>query len=78
MTRHLNGSTGDEVEGFEHIAVVIEGVSWWGMGGFEAHGESSETRFTCPTKHFAVLQKTAVEMQANISLQTFWKTFQDL
>lgn len=66
------------MEGFEHIAVVIEGVSRRVVNGFKVLGESSETCFTCPAKHSAVLQKTAVEMQANVSLHTFWKTSQDL
>lgn len=78
ILRHLNGSTGDEVECFEHVAMVIEGVSRWGVGGFEAHRESSQTRFTRPTECFTVLQQTTIQMQANVSLQTLWKTFHDL
>lgn len=78
MLRHLNGTTGDEVEGFDHVAVVIEGVSRWRMGGFEAHSESSQTCFTHPSEHLTVLQQTTIQMQANISLQTLRKTFQDL
>lgn len=76
--RHLNGTTGDEVEGSEYVAMVIEGVSRWGVGGFEAHGESSQTRFIRPTEHFTVLQQSTIQMQANVSLQTLWKTFHDL
>lgn len=75
---HLNGTPGDEVESFEHVAVMIEGVSRWGVSGFEAHGESSQTRFTCPTKRYTALQQTTIQMQANVSLQTLWKTSQDL
>lgn len=78
MLRHLNGTPGDEVESFEHVSVMIECVSRWGVGGFEVHGESSQTRFTCPTKRFTALQQTTIQMQANVSLQTLWKTSQDL
>lgn len=78
MLRHLNGTAGDEVESFDHVAVVIEGVSRWRVGGFEAHSESSHTCFTRPVEHLTVLQQTTIQMQANISLQTLRKTFQDL
>ncbi len=78
MLRHLNGTAGDEVESFDHVAVVIEGVSRWRVGGFEAHGEISQTCFTRPTEHRTVLQKITIQMQANISLQALRKTFQDL
>lgn len=66
------------MEGFDHVAAVIEDVSRWRVGGFEAHGESSQTRFTRPAEHLTVLQQTTIQMQANISLQTLRKTFQDL
>jgi len=78
MSRHLNGAPGDEVQSSEHVALMIEGVSGWRVGGFEAHGESSQARFTCPTKRFTALQQSTIQMQANVSLQTLWKTSQDL
>lgn len=67
----LDGASGDEVKGGENVPAVDQGVTGRGVGGFEAHGESSQAAFVGASKSFAVLQQSAVQMQANVSLQAF-------
>lgn len=68
MAWHLDGAAGDEVEGDEHVTVVIEGVAWRRVDGLEAHGEGSQAGLAGAAERLTVLQQRAVQMQANVCL----------
>lgn len=70
--------SGNEVEGCEDVPAVDQSVPWGSVGRFEAHGQSSQAAFVGASKSFAVLQQTAVEMEADVGLQTLRKTLQNL
>lgn len=71
VPQDLDGASGNEVKGSEDVPAVDQSVTGRGVGGFEAHGEGSQATFVGATESFAVLQQRAVQMQANVSLQTF-------
>lgn len=66
----LDGASRNKVKGIENVAAVDQSVPRRGVGGFEAHGESAQAAFVGAPKSPAVLQQAAVQMQANVSLQT--------
>lgn len=66
----LDGASRNKVKGSENVTAVDQSVPGRSVGGFEAHGESSQAAFVGSSKGLAVLQQAAVQMQANVSLQT--------
>lgn len=52
-----------------------QGVSWRSVGGPEAHGQSSQAAFVGAAESFAVLQEAAVQMEADVGLQTLGEAF---
>lgn len=74
LPEDLYGAPGDEVEGGEHVPAVHQGVSRGGVGGLEAHGQRPQAALVCPAESLAVLQQGAVQVEADVSLQTLWET----
>lgn len=66
---------GNEVEGGENIPTVDKSVTRWSVGGLESDGQSPQAAFVGATKGFAVLQQTAIQVKADVRLETLRKTF---
>lgn len=71
----LNRTAGEKVECGEDITTVDQSVSRRGVRGFEAHGQGPEAAFCGSLKCIAVVQKTSVEVKADIRLQTLGEAF---
>lgn len=56
----LDGASRNKVKGSENVAAVDQSVPGRGVGGFEAHGESSQAAFVGSPESLAVLQQAAV------------------
>lgn len=74
----LDGTPRNKVKGGENVAAVDQGVPGGGVGGSEAHGQRAQAAFVGPPEGLAVLQQAAVQVQANVSLQTFGEALQNL
>lgn len=55
-----------------------QGVTRRGVGGLEAHGQRPQAALVGASKRLAVLQQAAVQMEADVSLQTLRETLQHL
>lgn len=55
-----------------------QGISRGCVGGLEPHGQGPQASLSGPTKRFAALEEVLVEVEADIRLQAFWETLQDL
>ena len=55
-----------------------QGVARRGVGGLKPHGQRPQTAVTGPLEGPAVLEQTAVQVEADISLQTLRETLQHL
>ena len=55
-----------------------QGVARRGVGGLEAYSQRTQTPFVGSPERLAVLEQGAVQVQADVRLQTLWKTFQHL
>lgn len=64
----LNRTTRQKIESSEHITTVDQSVSGRHMSGIEAHGQGPQASFGGSLKSFAVVQKTLVEVKADICL----------
>lgn len=51
-----------------------QSVSRRSMGGLESHGQSPQAAFVGTPKGLAVLEQAAVQMEADVSLQTLRET----
>ena len=78
VPKDLDGATGDEVEGGEHVPTMHQGVTGWGVGGLEAHGQRPQAALVGPAERLAVLQQCAVQVQTDVRLQALWKPLQNL
>lgn len=48
------------------------------MGGLEPHSQGPEASLSGPAKRLAALEEVLVEVEADVRLQAFWETLQDL
>lgn len=55
-----------------------QGVSRGRVGGLEPHGQGPQASLRGPAKCFAALEEVLVEVEADIRLQAFRETLQDL
>lgn len=78
VSQNLDGSPGEKVEGCENVPTMHQRVTWWGMGGLEAHRQCSQTSFGRSTECLATLKQTCIQMKTDISLQALWKALQYL
>jgi hypothetical protein len=76
ILENLYRAAGNEVKARQHIALVNQCVSGWSVRGFEFEGESSQASRRCTIKGGTACQQVSIEMKTNISLQTFWESFQ--
>lgn len=64
----LNRTAGQKIESREHVAAVDQSVSGRYVSAIEAHGQGPQASFGGSLKSFAGVQKTPVEMKADICL----------
>lgn len=67
-SQDLYGATGKEVEGWDNVTSMDQGVAWRGMGGLKPHGQGPQAALSGAFEGLTVLQQGAVEVQADISL----------
>lgn len=55
-----------------------QGVTRWCMGSLELHGQGPQAALASSSEGLAILEESAVEVEADIGLQAVRETFQHL